>query len=340
MKRTAFVFCALMMAIVNLSAQPGDFPRLTGPYLGQKSPGLTPEVFAPGVVCTGIMERDMAVSPDGKEIYFGVAMGRLVTIMWTRLQEGSWREPEIAPFAADPDYFHFEPALSADGKRIFFLTNRPGWGKEAKPGWTCQNIWAADRNPDGSWGQPYDPGPVINGEGQQFFPSLTRDGTMYFSRVDGKTKKTAIVRSRLVNGSFAEAERLPDKINGNGTPYNAFIAPDESYLIACVDERPCAHNPGRANYFIFFRDPHDAWSDGLPLGPEINLKSSTAMSPYVSPDGKYFFFAAQKTAQRFSGSLLGKSLSELLEMNQSCQNGSYDIYWVDAGIIEELRPKR
>jgi len=258
--------------------------------------------------------------------------------MWTRLQGGRWSEPEVAPFAADPGYFYFEPALSADGKRIFFLTNRPGKGKETKPGWAYQNIWAADRKPDGSWGEPYDPDPAINGDGQQFFPSLTRDGTLYFTRKDKESKKLAIVRSRFLMGRFSEAEKLPDRINGSGTPYNACIAPDESYLIACVDGRPCDHNPGLANYFAFFRGPNDDWSDGIPLGPEINIKGSNAMSPAVSPDGRYFFFAAQKTAAGFAGSWRGKTLRELLAMTRSCQNGDYDIYWVDAKIIEMLRP--
>lgn len=339
MKRAPLILCLLVAGSISYSSPRSDFPKLTGPYLGQKPPGLIPEVFAPGIVCTGIMERDMAVSPDGREIYFGISVGNGVTIMGTRLQEGRWTEPEVAPFAADPNYFHFEPCLSPDGRRIFFLTNRPGLGKEAKPGWAYQNIWAADRRPDGTWGEPYDPDPALNGDTQQFFPSLTRDGTLYFSRMDRQTRKPAIYRARSLEGKFAPAEKLPDKINGNGSPYNAFIAPDESYLIACVDGRPSEGNPGRANYFIYFRDPNDNWSDGLPFGPEVNIKGSTAMSPYVTPDGKYFFFAAQKTADRFIAGPRGKTLGQLLEMSNSYQNGDYDIYWVEAKVIQDLRLK-
>jgi hypothetical protein len=260
--------------------------------------------------------------------------------MWTRLREGRWSEPEVAPFAADPNYFHFEPSLSADGGRIFFLTNRPTRGKEPKTGWVYQNIWAADRKPGGSWGEPYDPDSAINAGGQQYFPSLTKDGTLYFARVDTQAKKPTIFRSRFVNGRFSEAERLPNKINGTGTPYNACIAPDESYLIACVDGRPYDANPGKANYFVFFRDKDDNWSEGIPLGPEVNMKGSTAMSSSVSPDGEYFFFAAQKTAERFTGSLKGRTLHDLVEMYNSPQNGNYDIYWVSARIIESLKPTK
>jgi ribosomal protein L24E len=340
MKRSLAFGLILAAGGALLAPGAGSFPKLTGPFLGQKPPGMTPELFAPGIVGTGLMERDVAVSPDGKEIYFGLAAGSLMTIMRTRLRDGAWTEPEIAPFAVDQAYYHFEPALSPDGKRIYFLSNRPPKGKDPKPGWTHQNIWAADRTADGSWGEPYEPDPVINAGATQFFPSAANDGTLYFTRSAGKPPKLAIYRSRSVNGHFAEAEKLPDVINGQGTPYNACIAPDESYLVACIEGRPCEVNPGAANYFVFFRAANDAWSEGIPLGPEVNIKGSTAMSPYVTSDGRYFFFAAQKTDPRFLGSTKGRTLSWLLEMGNSVQNGDYDIYWVKAEVIGTLRPRK
>lgn len=339
MKRSLARSSLFALVAFAMASHAGEFPRLSGPYLGQTPPGKSPEIFAPGIVCTGIMERDVAVSADGREIYFGAAIGNMVTILWTRLRQGRWSEPEVAPFAADASYFHFEPALSADGRRVYFLTNRHGKDKPDKPGWAYQNIWAADRLDDGRWSEPYDPFPALNAEGRQFFPSLTRNGVLYFTRVDPKTRKPAICRCRPVNGEYVAAEKLPEQVNGVGTPYNAFIAPDESFLIACVDGRPCDSNPGEANYFVFFRDPGDRWSDGVALGPEVNRKGSTAMSPYVTPDGKFFFFAAQMTAERFRGPFAGWTLGRLLDMSSSAQNGNYDIYWVDAGVIAALRPK-
>jgi Tol biopolymer transport system component len=49
-----------------------DFPILKGPYLGQKPPGMTPEIFAPGIVSTGLDELNSVFSPDGDEFYFCV----------------------------------------------------------------------------------------------------------------------------------------------------------------------------------------------------------------------------------------------------------------------------
>ena len=52
---------------------PGGFADRTGPYLGETPPGLTPELFATGLVSTGGFERDVAITPDSQEIYFGLA---------------------------------------------------------------------------------------------------------------------------------------------------------------------------------------------------------------------------------------------------------------------------
>jgi hypothetical protein len=49
------------------SSRLADFTKLTGPYLGQKPPGMTDALFAPGYVSTGYFEHSSPTfSPDGK----------------------------------------------------------------------------------------------------------------------------------------------------------------------------------------------------------------------------------------------------------------------------------
>ena len=130
---TGIVLLLLNCTLTFAQTVAKEFPEITGPYLGQKSPGMTPEIFAPGIICTGFNERDITISPDGKEIYYGFLTGRHITIMQTKLINGRWTEPEVAPFAADDNFFHLEPCLSTDGKKMFFLSTRPPQGKEPKP---------------------------------------------------------------------------------------------------------------------------------------------------------------------------------------------------------------
>jgi len=101
----------------------GAFPELRGPYLGQKMPGLEPEVFAPGIVSTGLATRDVAMTPDGEELYFSVTVGGRTMIMVSRSEDGVWSEPEVASFSGR--YLDIEPSISADGQK-FFMTSRAG----------------------------------------------------------------------------------------------------------------------------------------------------------------------------------------------------------------------
>ena len=80
------------------------FPDLSGPFLGQSLPDSIPELFAPGVISTGMFTRDVAISPDGKEIYFCVAIGNYTysTILCTKEVNGLWLPPEIVPFSGGP----------------------------------------------------------------------------------------------------------------------------------------------------------------------------------------------------------------------------------------------
>jgi len=60
---------SLVCLVFNSNAQQEDWPGLKGPYLGQKPPGMTPEIFGKGFVSTNHSENGLCVSMDGKELY-------------------------------------------------------------------------------------------------------------------------------------------------------------------------------------------------------------------------------------------------------------------------------
>jgi hypothetical protein len=78
------------------------------------------------------------------------------------------------------------------------------------------------------------------------------------------------------------------------------------------------------------------------MGPIVNTPGNRVVSPYVSPDGKYFFFASTRTAEGDQGqkdtAQARRSYEKIKRMASEPQNGSSDIYWVDASFIEGLRP--
>ncbi len=315
-----------------------EFPLLRGPYLGQTPPGEIPQVFAPGIVSTGTYERDIAMTPDGAEIYYGLVVGRHAVIMQTRLVDDRWTEPQIAPFSRDPRHMTLEPHISPDGQRFFFLSTRPPGGgsvPDSQVGeWVNQDIWVMDRTDDG-WSEPYNLGPPVNSDQPEFFPSVTLDGTLYFTREEPEPRASLIYRSRLVDGRYLEPERLPREVNSTDQQYNAFIAPDERYIVLGVFGREDAI--GGTDYYVVFRNQDDTWSRPVNLGDRINRARGAEWSPYVSPDGKYFFFMSTRPR---AGSTLPEALTadHLRRWHDEPGNGNPDIYWVDAGFIDALRP--
>ena len=311
---------------------------LTGDYLGQTLPGTTPELFAPGAISTGLYERDVAMTPDGNEFYFGLISGGYVTIVVTKRENGKWTKPEIAPFCDDPDVFDLEPHITPDGRRFLFLSTRPGEGKLPAKGWVYQDIWVMDRTEDG-WSEPYNLGPPVCTDAPEYFPSVTRDGTLYFTRevTEERGKRSLILRSRMVDGKYAEPEILPEAVNPGDQQFNACIDPDERFLIVCLSGHK--DNIGRADYYVCFRDEDDTWTGPINMGELVNTPGNNVTSPYVSPDGRYFFFASNRKAQaRESAEASERSYDAIQGMATEPGNGSADIYWVDASLIETLRP--
>ena len=317
----------------------GEVSAPVGPFLGQTPPGDTPEVFGPGFVTTGMYTRDLAMTPDGTELYFGVLLGPVAAIIQTRMRpDGAWTTPEVAPFSRDSRFFNLEPHISPDGSRFLFLSTRVQ-GREPTAeelrSWSNQDIWVMDREGEG-WGEPYNLGPPVNTEGSEFFPSTTLDGTLYFTRGSDDGAESHIYRSRLVEGEHQQPERLGPGVNATPNQFNAFIAPDESYLILCTGGLEDSY--GGTDYYVTFRSADDRWSGPINLGEIVNTPGSAEMSPYVSPDGRYFFFMSPRWFPReeIPESLSWEYLSQFRQMPET---GNPGIYWMDAGFIEALRPE-
>ncbi len=240
-----------------------------------------------------------------------------------------WTQPEVASFCRNPEWAAIEPCISPDGRRFYFISDRPN-SPNAKIG--NNDIWVMDRTGN-CWGEPYNLGAPINTEGQEFFPSVTNDGTMYFSRTDPRTRAHSIYRSRLVEGVYQEPELLPAEVNSGRSQFNAFISPDESFSIVAVPGRQDSF--GGVDQYISFRDEQDHWTGPFNLGEGVNSPAMNEWSSYLTPDGKYLFFMSNRQPDLDETAPInyGKMLADF----HSPQNGNSDIYWMDASFLEDLR---
>jgi hypothetical protein len=306
---------------------------LTGAYLGQPLPGEQPQLFAGGIVSTGMSERDLTMTPDGTEIYFSAQVGREATfsaIVVTRQVDGKWTLPEVAPFSGQ--YFDLEPAVSPDGGRFFFVSNRPREGSNQPV--ADEDIWVMEREGAG-WSAPHNLGPPVNTDNPEFFPSVTLDGTLYYT-AKGDDGKEAIYRARPLGGGFSEPERLGPEVNSGKARFNAFVAPDESFLILPIFGRE--DSIGAVDYYVVFRSEDDRWSEPINLGDKINTPTGAEWSASLSPDGKALFFMSSRSVIVNRRAPRRMSYDEVRKLHDLSMNGNPDIWWVDAAAVRALRP--
>ncbi len=288
------------------------FTDLHGEYFGQKKPGLDPEPFAEGILSSiSTLQSAPTFAPDGKEVYWSTFFGppfRLL-IMVMQNENGRWTTPQIAPFSAE--HFSFNPVFSPDGRRLYFISNRP-LEKNGKPGGF--NNWYVERQGAG-WSEPKHHGVMVNSN-DDWGVSITREGDIYFaSGREGSMGATDIFRSRLVNGQYTEPKNLGVNVNTKAREIYPFVAPDESYLLF-ISNRSAGEYGGIDQYFdiyISFRTRDGLWTRAKKMGDGVNSKAFET-TPVVSPDGKHLFFVSQRN------------------------KGMGNAYWVDARIIEELKP--
>jgi Tol biopolymer transport system component len=323
----------ILMVLVSCSVL-DDFPALKGSYLGQKPPGMTPEIFAPGIISTRHYENSITFSPDGNEIYYAIASraagrGNLFVILFTKKENKRWIRPQVTSFSGK--YVDGFPCISPDGKHLYFSSYRPlEENGEPKNDW---DIWAVDKT-DHGWSEPYNLDPQINTDERESSPTVTLDGTMYFKR--SGSGYSNIYRSRPVNGKYSEPEILSNSINSETSEAHPFIAPDESYLLFSSWRRQDGF--GEADIYVSFRKSDGTWTEAVNLGEKINT-SAHENCPIISPDGRFLFFNSYKNDENQS-SYWKKPLSydEVLKKLDTIYNGFPNIYWVDAKIIEDLKP--
>jgi hypothetical protein len=282
------------------------FSVLKGPYLGQKPPGRTPEIFAPGLISTDRKELNSAFTPDAREFYFSIReSGSGYRMLFTKETQKGWTQPELVPFSSTRS--DVDMCITQDGKRMYFGSTRPVNGKRQSD----FKIWYVDRIGDG-WSQAkYLDAPVNEGK-RALYPTFSDAGTMFFQAIrDDTFGSRDIYYSTQTNGQFSEPVHLGREINSVHGEGDVLIAPDESYIIVnCVDR---SDGLGSGDLYISFKQKNGEWAPLKNMGAPINSPYSD-YCPMLSPDGKYLFFTSGRT-------------------------GDGDIYWVDSGVIQTMRPE-
>lgn len=154
-----------------------NFTDIFESRVDKKSKWSTPVPVAG--INTEFEEGTPSFSSDYKEIYFtrcevGKREKRGCMIMYTKKIGDKWSDPKNIKLLPD-SLVAAHPSISKDGLTLYFVSDMTG-------GFGKKDIWKVTRLREGdSWSKPVNLGPDINTAGDELFPYIREDGTLYFS---------------------------------------------------------------------------------------------------------------------------------------------------------------
>lgn len=325
----AVVSSACLLSIAGLvsnglSAQtPAPPLRLT-----LSAPGAVPSLFGRGIISTSFDEWNTSFTPDGRTVFF--SRGRFWTIMTSTRTRNSWSTPEVAAFSGR--WLDTDPFVSPDGRRVYFVSNRPLNSTPGTKPLPYFSIWYVERTAMRTWSRPINVGTPINGHGSAWFPSVTSDGTLYFhARRDGGKGGSDIYYSRRMGDHYAEP--VPVDFNTAASEQEPYVAPDESYMIFVSDR---AGGFGAGDLYVSIRR-NGHWGEPMNLGPQINTYA-TEMAPSVSSDGATLYFTGSRRSFRDARPSRVDGAAFMRELS-GYENGSLKMYSIalDTAALRHLK---
>lgn len=274
MIRNTFLF---LIALALTSCKYNSSP------FSQFEDATTPIILGRGILSTDSVQWNNVFVPKTNELYF-TKMGKSASIIHKMTYDGNaFNDLQAIDFPEGSP--HSDIYINPEGNLMLFSSLMQEHKNDTITDW---NIWKSVREND-QWQQP-EPFFKSNLEGNQFYPWLTNSGNVYFAITPHGSGNSDLFVAEHSNGQYQLPKALPARINSSKLEGDAFIAPDESYLIFAGFER--GQNLGKSDLFISFNNNGD-WSVPVWLGEEINSDGYDG-SPFVTNDGKYLIFTSSR----------------------------------------------
>jgi Tol biopolymer transport system component len=276
----------MLLVLTSCQGETNPVVEIEDKYFNQRKVGLTPEIFAPGVITTSTTsEFARTYSPDYKYYFFTRRnVSNANRLYYSENISGEWTTPAMSPIS--DDVAEFEPFITPDGKYLYFGSKRDG---------NSSLVIFRSEFIDGTWNDPIFVNNGLN-DGFAMYISVTNTKNIYYTTMEG------IYILEYVDGEYLHG--APSGVTGA----HSFISPDESFML--LDDSG-GDNEYTSIYITYIYEGE--WSEPIKLDETVNLDGSNQICASISPDGEFLFFS------RFT-------------------NGSSDIYWVDASILDKYNP--
>lgn len=264
--------------------------------------------------------RDFTMSADGNEVFFTIQspFQEISQIVCIKKEKKGWSKPELMPFS--DSFMYLEPFLSADGQRLFFVSDRPLHDTIAVK--KDFDIWYVERNKSGEkWSQPINIGKPINSDLDEFYPSLSDNNNLYFTMESPKgLGKDDIYFSRWDNGKYTEPILLDENINSAGYEFNAFISKKEDLLLFTKYNEKGGYGSG--DLYVSKKDANGIWGKAKNIGEPINSKYMD-YCPFYDERNQMLYFTSKRNDIRPREF---KTVSDLQLYLSESNNGLSKIY--------------
>lgn len=234
-------------------------------------------------------------------------------------ENGEWSRVDIASFSGK--YKDLEPFLSPDNLKLFFVSNRPIHADSTSS--KDMDIWYVERaSLISKWSQPINIGVPINTDANEFYPSIAKNGNLYFTSVGHNAiGEDDIFVSEYNNGKYSKPVGLKGGVNTKSYEYNSFISPNEDYLIFGGYNRK--DGLGSGDLYISFKNDDGSWTQAKNMGDQINSKYMD-FCPFVTQSGEHIYFTSRRSSVGASENIT--SIKNLLNTFNGYENGFSRIY--------------
>jgi Tol biopolymer transport system component len=236
--------------------------------------------WTPPAVASDQYESSPTFTPDGREMYF-MRSNRSFSayqILRSSCAPEGWGPPEPVSFGLPPPVNDADPFVTADGKRLYFVSSRRFPGKVGDD----LDIWMVERTAIGAWSEPLRLPEPVNSAHAELMPRVSADGRIFFGsdRPGGMGGTDIYVATPQASGRWRVDNLGPD-INRPGNDYEAEVSQDGRTMIVVSDR-------GDRSHLYRFVNDGQRWRemDRIPARPDV-----FQVGPLLSPKADRLLFA-------------------------------------------------
>ncbi len=237
--------------------------------------------FPDGDINTPFDDGSCYITPDGTTMYFtrcpDVKDQNIGCQIWVaQLKDGQWTVDKQIKLFADSSISVGQPYLSPDQLTMYFVSDNP-------QGQGGKDIWMVQRHStSGDWGEPVNLGPEINTKQDEIFPSVDKQGNLYFSSNGHLTMGGFDIFKATKSNGHWKVTNMKYPINSQANDYRmVFIADNRGYLASNRYMR------NGDDLFYFFQRPIKILLKGLIVNDKTREGVEYAQVTIEGSDGSH-----------------------------------------------------